>query len=63
MIPTCFLPKSWIIPRFASLIAYVFYICIIYNLYLFNSIINIGQVLVQILVLIRLIYILVDDLT
>ena len=51
------------VPRFINLIAYVIYICITYNLYLFHDIYQIGQLLVQMLVLIRLIFVLVDDLT
>ena len=63
LIPTCFLPRSWIVLRFASLMAYVFYICTIYNLYIFHTYFNIGQTIFHLLVLIKFIFIIVDDLT
>ena len=63
MIPVVFMPRSWIIPRFVSLISFVIYVCIVYNLYLFRDITNIGQLLVQILLLVKMLFIFVDDLT
>ena len=62
MIPTVLYPRSWIVPKFISLVAYVLYICIIYNLYLFHSVYHIAQFLIQFLVLVRMIIIIVDDL-
>lgn len=52
LIPTCLYPRSWIIPKFISLIAYVIYIGILYNLYLFHTFEHIGHFLFQLLVLI-----------
>lgn len=63
LIPTYFYPKSWVTLRFASLLAYVIYICIIYNAYLFHDIKDIAQILVHLLILSKTIFIIVDDLT
>lgn len=63
LLPTIFYPKSWTIPRFISLIAYVIYICIIYNVYLFHEITQLGQFIFHIFVLTKTIFVIVDDLT
>ena len=63
MIPTVFLPRSWLIPRFFSLVAFVIYICIVYNLYLYRDVANIGNLLVQLLILVKFLFVFVDDLT
>ncbi len=63
LIPTCLYPKSWVIPRFVSLIAYVVYVCIIYNIYIFHQIPQIGQFIFHLFVLTKTIFIIVEDLT
>jgi hypothetical protein len=63
LIPTYSYPKSWAVMRFISLLAYVIYICIIYNAYLFHDINDIAQILVHLFVLSKTIFIIVDDIT
>ena len=62
LIPTCLYPQSWVIPKFLSLIAYVVYIGILYNLYLFHGFEDVAHFLFQVLVLVEFILMVVDDL-
>jgi hypothetical protein len=63
LIPTCLYPRTWFVPKFVSIMAYVIYICIIYNLYLFHSVQDVALLLFQLYVLVKTLFILVEDLT
>ena len=60
MLPTALYPRRWVILKFVSMMAYVFYICIIYNLYMFNTPYHVAQLIFQLFVLIKFIIIVVD---
>lgn len=61
LIPTFFYPTRWVIPRFVSLIAYVFFVSLHSNLIFYNKPTDIKYLLIQLLILGKALMILVDE--
>ena len=61
LIPSVFYSRSTTVPKFASLVAYVFFICLHSNLIFYNRPTDIKFLLFQLLVLGKALYLLVDD--
>lgn len=61
LIPTFFYPARWVIPRFVSLIAYVFFVSLHSNLIFYNRPTDIKYLLIQLLILGKALMILVDE--
>lgn len=60
LIPTILYPSNWIIPKFASMIAYVFFICLHSNVIFYSTPADIKVLLIQLLILGKALMILVD---
>lgn len=61
LIPSVFYSRSTTIPKFASLVAYVFFICLHSNLIFYNKPTDVKFLLFQLLILGKALYLLVDD--
>jgi hypothetical protein len=61
LLPAFFYPRSWLIPKFISLVGYVFYICINCNLIIFHQPSDIKYLVVHLLLLVQIMSFLVDD--
>jgi hypothetical protein len=61
LIPTFFYPRGWIVPKFGSLVAYVFFICLHSNLIFYAQPADVKYLLIQLLILGKSLMLLVDD--
>jgi hypothetical protein len=61
LIPTILYPAGWVIPKFVSLIAYVFFVSLHSNLIFYNKPTDIKYLLIQLLILGKALMILVDE--
>jgi hypothetical protein len=61
LIPTFFYPRGWIVPKFASLVAYVFFVCLHSNLIFYSRPTDLKYLLIQLLILGKALMTLVDE--
>lgn len=61
LIPTFFYPTRWVMPKFVSLIAYVFFVSLHSNLIFYHKPTDVKCLLIQLLILGKALMILVDE--
>lgn len=61
LIPSVLYPRFFIIPKFATLVAYVFFVCLHSNLIFYNKPTDVKCLLFQLLILGKALTLLVDD--